>query len=644
MKIKPILLLILLAASGFLITIVPEASATTTVPAIVAIDKMRTSNLGSFVNTITLNGTYSAGEWLLMDLEYTTASAGAGTPTFSFTVSDTANNNWVYDSGGSTSGGFWHSESLIYHGHGGTTTVGDVVTITETCSVGGSYCLYPEVSVSIIQASGVGLMAYATSGSYGADNYVSGLRIVTDWIPNANSIVLAGLFWTTGSRGTIELPTGEGTWYMIHSSAQCNVYWGIGSACSDYNIEVSPTDVLKVFINPGGCCAGFSYNTVAAEFDGATAVTMHLKITPNEATAASATLTGCGVVPTTVAMDSNSHAVTALPTCSVTVTPPADSSYTRYRFTGGVSSVTEVSCASGSCSEQDITVYKQVYPTFIATPTTPTAWDGPYTILVTGPVVGSTTTVATISALTHGGFALSHGWMDSTGTATFPSTFNSVSAGYTWVGQAPTSFATPTGGGSYEVDYVLEQIATITVITSPTGLIDALYINDTACTSPCGPYPYVVGDHYNITAVTTVGTTYLYTFSHWSDSGAREHYVPATTLTGPVTYIAYYTGGGTTSCGLGTPLQLLQAGCFIQAIVTEYGGPIGIPFVLAWVFGDIDMAIFLKGKNALIAILVFDVGILVLGTAIPGPFGVAAYIISAICFAGIIWKAFGSRG
>lgn len=68
-------------------------------------------------------------------------------------------------------------------------------------------------------------------------------------------------------------------------------------------------------------------------------------------------LSGCSVSPTTIASDGTQHSFTASPSCSITLTVPADTKDSRYRFAGQTSTVSIPTCSSGTCSNFAVTAY-----------------------------------------------------------------------------------------------------------------------------------------------------------------------------------------------------------------------------------------------------------------------------------------------
>ena len=200
------------------------------------------------------------------------------------------------------------------------------------------------------------------------------------------------------------------------------------------------------------------------------------------------TLSGCDVTPTTVLGDGLVHDVVASPSCSITVTAPAAGANTRYLFAAASNTaILAVTCATGTCATQSLNYYYQLQNTYDATPTSPSTWNGAYSISVTGTVSGSAATLCTIATSSGGGTAACSGWGDYDLTASFPSTVGS------WSAQGTTKFTDTTGGNTHTVSYAESQQTTPQYIqgTSASGALGTSF--SISWTNPFGegPYAYV---------------------------------------------------------------------------------------------------------------------------------------------------------
>jgi hypothetical protein len=184
---------------------------------------------------------------------------------------------------------------------------------------------------------------------------------------------------------------------------------------------------------------------------------------------------------------------------------------------------------------------------------------------------------------------------------------------------------------------------TVIIKTAPVDVLNALVIDGVVY--PHNPQTFIwgAGTVHNITAMQIAGGAYPYHFVSWSDNGARSHLVTVPDVPIEVYVANYATGIVAQSCNEPTAILQLEAGCWLPAVVTWYSAPIGLALFLGIILGDIDMAIFLKTRNAVIAMIVFTVGVSVLGAALPGIFSELAYVVLALGVAGIVYKVYTLR-
>ena len=75
-------------------------------------------------------------------------------------------------------------------------------------------------------------------------------------------------------------------------------------------------------------------------------------------------LSGCGVVPASIAGDGRAHHLSALPSCAVTVSPTGSQEVTRYVFSDGADSLQITTCGGPACSSSsNATYYEQTLQT-----------------------------------------------------------------------------------------------------------------------------------------------------------------------------------------------------------------------------------------------------------------------------------------
>jgi hypothetical protein len=81
--------------------------------------------------------------------------------------------------------------------------------------------------------------------------------------------------------------------------------------------------------------------------------------TARSGTAATVTLSGAGVTPTTLACNGTEQYFAANPSSTITLTVPTDGSNSRYRFSGPSTTSTVSTCSSGLCTNSQVTIYYQ---------------------------------------------------------------------------------------------------------------------------------------------------------------------------------------------------------------------------------------------------------------------------------------------
>ena len=206
---------------------------------------------------------------------------------------------------------------------------------------------------------------------------------------------------------------------------------------------------------------------------------------------------------------------------------------------------------------------------------------------------------------------------------------------------ARSHLVTPSMDITYTAAFTLVSAITVTVNTNPSGIINGIIVDGTYYSTE-QTFEWIPGDSHNITAsASALGPSgNLYTFVSWSDAGARSHLI--TVPSNATTYTAHF-GYSTSGCPGATPFQLLQEGCWLPAVVNWYSIPIGPFFLFGIILGDIDMALYLKNRNAILAMMVFSVGVGMLGYALPAVFSELAYVVFAASIAGVIYKAWTLR-
>ncbi len=173
------------------------------------------------------------------------------------------------------------------------------------------------------------------------------------------------------------------------------------------------------------------------------------------APAASFSLSGCSVTPTTLVGDGNPHNVTSSPSCAITVSTPSDQTNSRYRFSGGTTTSALVTCSSGTCASFLGSYYYQIKNTYQATPVAST-WDSGLSISITGTQLGTSgLTLCTLSPTAGSSSAVSCSniWTDYNAAVSFAPVASGAGLNIQWVGKAPISFTQTSGGNTNNVNF-----------------------------------------------------------------------------------------------------------------------------------------------------------------------------------------------
>ncbi|MBI3859940.1 MAG: hypothetical protein HY296_06875 [Thaumarchaeota archaeon] len=248
-------------------------------------------------------------------------------------------------------------------------------------------------------------------------------------------------------------------------------------------------------------------------------LSLTLKVAESSSTAATFSLSGCGVSPTSVLADGLPHTIKANPSCTATATVPADGSSIRYRFASGSLSATFGTCAAGTCSGLSIVYHSQWKNTYYANPRAQTTFDPGLSFAVKGTVIGvSGSALCTISVPTTplSGSYDCVAWADSGTPVNFPSTPAGSPAYSRWLAKGITNFVLVVSGSTqityYTMDYYKQWINTYSFSPkSPTTFGGSLTF------SVAGTF---LGSSSTICKVTLPSTPYAgaYSCSGFSDS------------------------------------------------------------------------------------------------------------------------------
>ena len=179
----------------------------------------------------------------------------------------------------------------------------------------------------------------------------------------------------------------------------------------------------------------------------------------------------------------------------------------------------------------------------------------------------------------------------------------------------------------------------------PSGLsVDGTWYSDTTTIT------WYTGTLHNLTAIDVSFTgSGPYNFRDWEFPNgtiiSTSQSILVTTPLSSTTFIANFTTTSSTSpsCGITSYFQLTK-GCYLPAVINYYSIKLSLPVVMGILLGDINVAIFIKNKNALTVAFVFSVSCIVLNYAIPGPFLVITAVAIAGSIAGLFYKMLTQRG
>jgi hypothetical protein len=189
------------------------------------------------------------------------------------------------------------------------------------------------------------------------------------------------------------------------------------------------------------------------------------------------------------------------------------------------------------------------------------------------------------------------------------------------------------------VPFVNAQNETITIAPNPATAYYGVMVDGTPYQGSA-TFVWPSGSVHNVTAISPAGLSTLYSFSHWSDSGAKSHLITASANT---TYTAFFSAeSASSSCGP-LPIIQLEAGCWLPAVIDWYSIAMGQSVFVGVILGDLGLALFLKTRNALLSIMVFSALVSALGTAVPGVVVEIGYIGTALCLSGIAYKLYTLR-
>ncbi|MDG7021456.1 MAG: Ig-like domain repeat protein [Nitrososphaerota archaeon] len=332
----------------------------------------------------------------------------------------------------------------------------------------GSTChLASGVCSLVIAATGAGSATVKASYPGDAnDNPASGTTTVT--ITKAAAIttvvcspasVIAGD--TTSCTATVKgySPTGTVTW----SSSDPNGVFSASSNPCTLTTQSSTTATCQVTYTAqssatiSGSYSGDGNNGPSVGTFAITAtVNEQIQITvADSGPAATLSLSGCSVSPTTILADGQPQPFSATSGCSgIAVTLPPPQATARYLTSDGQSSLTIGACSSNSCQTFAATIYYQVLNTYQASPQSPAVWSTSGSIYVNGTALGTSgTELCGITVSTGSGQFSCIGWSDYGTQATMGAL--PVSATQRWA-TGSSAYSDTSGGNVHTSGYYLQ--------------------------------------------------------------------------------------------------------------------------------------------------------------------------------------------
>ncbi len=350
--------------------------------------------------TVTIpSGTAPASYWVLVYQSSTifkSASFTVNPSTFTATF-DASSINGASDVSSSAT-----VLTVTYAGTDSSCTGGTTVTVTKSQLpyttpgvITGKYVCYSYAS-SISSTSATkqyrwGTISTATGSASGQTGQSGSFSITSNSAVTASYVSQYQITFAVSPSGTGSTnPTGTSLWedsgsLSITASPNSGFVFLSWSSSGSITFTSSTSASTTATISGSG--------TITANFG----VTQPITISTGDSAASTTiTVSGCNVSPTSVTSNGVQVSLSAIPSCSLTFTVPADGASSRYRFSNsGVPSTTwtVTTCSSDTCSPASNTVYRQFFDTLSysitggGSPSAPT-----FTALQVGSSVGQTLT------------------------------------------------------------------------------------------------------------------------------------------------------------------------------------------------------------------------------------------------------------
>ena len=231
--------------------------------------------------------------------------------------------------------------------------------------------------------------------------------------------------------------------------------------------------------------AGFGLNGVAST------VTQPINLTEVAGgTTPTFTLTRCSPSPAMVVGDGTTHDINATEGCPLVVHVPSDGNDSRVRFAGGALTVTVNTCASGTCTEADISYYLEWNNTVKASPNPGgQLWSSGLSIAVNGTLAGTPDTTLGVIDPPSGSSSdgVTNVWSDSGQVVYVFSPAGGSPGGERWEGRGTTTFTPTSGLNVYTAAFYHQFELTVTggngiTYSTPSPTLDAFWDVGTSLT------------------------------------------------------------------------------------------------------------------------------------------------------------------
>ncbi|MDA4119257.1 MAG: hypothetical protein OK436_01595 [Thaumarchaeota archaeon] len=224
-------------------------------------------------------------------------------------------------------------------------------------------------------------------------------------------------------------------------------------------------------------------------------------------------------------------------------------------------------------------------------------------------------------------------------TTTATSTLTSTATSTTSITCTSTTTSTSTVTTTVTITTTV-HLLTYTVTTDPPGLGASINVDGVTYNSP-QTFAWSVGSTHTIIALSPcnlANSPYTaFTFVSWSDSGSQSHSVVAP-ASSTVYTAKFKTTATTVSCGSPNPLQLLEKGCVVPALVIAWSAPIGLQPWLGFILLAVNVAVYNKTQSIWLTLTILWVTGGVFSFFLPPYVSLVAQVFLYLGTAGIVIK------